>query len=86
MPALHEKLPVISKPLQILAEAGDVLVVHSSLPHSVAPNVSSSIDTRCTSGSTAQTGGSNSILAASRVAFECLWVVRVLQGHERHRR
>jgi ectoine hydroxylase-related dioxygenase (phytanoyl-CoA dioxygenase family) len=43
MPALHEKLPVVSKPVQVLAEAGDVLVAHSSLPHSVAPNVSSSI-------------------------------------------
>ena len=43
MLALHDKLPVVSKPLQIIAEAGDVLVAHSSLPHSVAPNVSSSI-------------------------------------------
>jgi hypothetical protein len=43
MPALHEKLPIVSKPLQIIAEAGDVLVAHSSLPHSVAPNISSSI-------------------------------------------
>ena len=41
MPALREL--VISKPLQIVAEAGDVLVAHSSLPHSVAPNCSSSI-------------------------------------------
>jgi hypothetical protein len=43
MAALHEKLPIISKPLQIIAEAGDVLVAHSSLPHSVAPNISSAI-------------------------------------------
>jgi hypothetical protein len=43
MPALHEKLPIISKPLQIIAHAGDVLVAHSSLPHSVAPNVSCSV-------------------------------------------
>jgi ectoine hydroxylase-related dioxygenase (phytanoyl-CoA dioxygenase family) len=43
MPALHEKLPTISKPLQIIADAGDVIVAHSSLPHSVAPNVSSAI-------------------------------------------
>ncbi len=43
MPALHEKLPTISRPLQIVADVGDVLVAHSSLPHSVAPNVSSAI-------------------------------------------
>ncbi len=43
MPALHEKLPVISKPLQIIAQAGDVLLAHSSLPHSVAPNTSSAV-------------------------------------------
>jgi ectoine hydroxylase-related dioxygenase (phytanoyl-CoA dioxygenase family) len=43
MAALHEKLPYLSQPLQITADAGDVLVAHSSLPHSVAPNVSSCI-------------------------------------------
>lgn len=85
MPALHDKLPVVSKPLQIIAEAGDVLVAHSSLPHSVAPNVSSSIRYalyfRVNSSSRCGCGWAGWRLF-------CVIVVRhaTLQGHARHRR
>lgn len=85
MPALHDKLPVVSKPLQIIAEAGDVLVAHSSLPHSVAPNVSSSIRYalyfRVNSSSRCGCGWTGWRLV-------CVIVVKhaTLQGQARHRR
>ena len=82
MPALHEKLPVVSKPVQVLAEADGVLVALLAAAQRGPQRVELHQIRALFQGQQYKQVAA----IAHRVTFECVWVVRVLQGHERHRR